>query len=95
MTVVEENNGNPVSIKTVTKQSYVKPSAVQRKYLELGLGQPGGKLPLFDAEGQEIKPATIRSCIKKGWAEPWFNNPTKPNWIVCKLTESGRNAVLK
>lgn len=69
-----------------------KPTDAQKRYLMLGLDQPGGKLPLFDGNGQEIKPATIRSCIDKGWAEPWFSNPIKPNWLVCKLTEAGREA---
>lgn len=74
-------------------QKSVKPSPVQARYLKMGLDQAGGKLPLFDDEGQEIKPATIRSCIENGWAEPWFNNPIKPNWLVCKLTSTGRKAV--
>lgn len=65
-------------------------SEAQLRYLRLGLEQPGGKLPLFDRGGQEIKPATIRSCIEKGWAEPWFSNPVKPDWLVCRLTEKGR-----
>ena len=65
-------------------------SEAQLRYLRLGLEQPGGKLPLFDRSGQEIKPATIRSCIEKGWAEPWFANPIKPDWLVCKLTDRGR-----
>ncbi|MBO6838643.1 MAG: hypothetical protein JJ878_18845 [Alphaproteobacteria bacterium] len=56
-----------------------------------GLRQPGGKLPLFDNEGQRISDRTVRSCIEQGWAEPWFNNPLKPDWLVCKLTESGRD----
>jgi hypothetical protein len=29
-----------------------------------------------------------------GWAEPWFSNPIKPDWLVCRLTEAGRAAVL-
>ena len=66
-------------------------SEAQLRYLRLGLAQPGGKLPLFDRGGQEIKPATIRSCIEKGWAEPWFSNPVKPDWLVCRLTEKGRS----
>ncbi|MCB1386021.1 MAG: hypothetical protein KDJ80_08780 [Nitratireductor sp.] len=67
-----------------------KPSDVQRRYLRLGLDQPGGKLPLFDRDGQEIRQATIRACIEHGWAEPWFENPIKPGWLVCRLTEAGR-----
>lgn len=70
-----------------------RPSAAQARYLEQGLSQPGGKLPLFDEQGQAIKASTIRSCIEKGWAEPWFNNPIKPDWLVCKLTEAGREAL--
>ena len=66
-------------------------SEAQLRYLRLGLEQPGGKLPLFDRSGQEIKSATIRSCIEKGWAEPWFSNPVKPDWLVCRLTGKGRD----
>lgn len=67
-----------------------RPTAAQLKYLSLGRTQPGGKLPLFDMNGQQISAATIRSCIRSGWAEPWFNNPIKPDWLVCKLTETGQ-----
>lgn len=67
-------------------------TAVQREWLVRGLSQPGGKLPLFDHDGQKFSDRTIKSCIRKGWAEPWFENPIKPDWLVCKLTESGRRA---
>jgi hypothetical protein len=67
-----------------------KPSRAQRRWLQSGLTQPGGKLPLFDADGQRISGRTVRSCIDLGWAEPWFDNPLKPDWIVCKLTHLGR-----
>ena len=70
-----------------------RPSAAQRGYLETGLAEPGGKLPLFDAVGREIGTATVRACIREGWAEPWFANPTKPEWLVCKLTRRGRAAL--
>ncbi len=66
-----------------------KPSKAQLRYLAYGSSQAGGKLPLFDDQGQEINPKTIRACVEKGWAEPWFSNPAKPDWLVCKLTESG------
>ncbi|MFQ5974488.1 MAG: hypothetical protein ACE5Q3_19365 [Alphaproteobacteria bacterium] len=62
----------------------------QRQWLERGLLQPGGKLPLFDEDGRRISDRTVRSCIRQGWAEPWFDNPLKPDWMVCKLTEDGR-----
>jgi hypothetical protein len=65
------------------------PTAAQKKYLLLGLDQPGGKLPLFDRNGAGIDRKTVESCIAKGWAEPWFANPMKPDWLVCKLTPAG------
>ena len=70
-----------------------RPSSVQTAYLRCGLNQPGGKLPLFDHQGQRYSQQTIRSCIDRGWVEPWFLNPTKPDWLVCKLTEAGRAAL--
>jgi len=69
------------------------PTKAQRKWLERGLSQPGGKLPIFDEQGQRISDRTVKSCIEKGWAKPWFNNPIKPDWNVCKLTEAGRLAI--
>jgi hypothetical protein len=66
------------------------PSAAERAYLARGLDQPGGKLPLFDGDGQAYPPGLIRACIRKGWATPWFANPMKPDWLVCRLTDAGR-----
>lgn len=68
-----------------------RPSRAQARYLRRGLGQPGGKLPLFDADGQRIDRKVVRACIDSGWAEPWYDNPIKPDWQVCKLTELGRH----
>ena len=79
---------NSPAVKRPTKGG--KPTAVQRNWLVRGLAQPGGKLPLFDTSGQRVSERTVKSCIDKGWAEPWFANPLKPDWLVCKLTESGR-----
>jgi hypothetical protein len=70
-----------------------RPTAQQRQWLRRGVGQPGGKLPLFDEWGQRISERTVRSCIDQGWAEPWFSNPLKPDWLVCKLTDAGRSAI--
>jgi len=72
-----------------------KPTQPQLRWLAIGLGQPGGKLPLFDADGQRVSERTVRSCIERGWAEPWFSNPIKPDWMVCKLTEQGRAVAKK
>ena len=65
----------------------------ERRYLARGVTQPGGKLPLFDVNGCPIHPALVQSCISNGWAERWFENPLKPDWLVCKLTEKGRRAL--
>lgn len=69
--------------------SKAAPSPAQRAYLARGLSQPGGKLPLFDAEGREVAHETIRVCLARGWAEPWFANPIKPDWVVARLTAAG------
>lgn len=67
-----------------------KPTKIQREWLSRGLEQPGGKLPLFDRNGKRVGAATVRACIDHGWAEPWFDNPIKPDWQICKLTAAGR-----
>ena len=69
------------------------PSLTELLYLRRGLDQPGGKLPLFDLDGQDVDPAVVRACLERGWAAPWFNNPLKPDWLVCKLTEAGRRVL--
>jgi hypothetical protein len=70
-----------------------RPTEPQRRYLERGLSQPGGKLPLFDANGREVPVRTIQTCVANGWAEPWFRNPIKPDWLVCRLTDKGRQVL--
>lgn len=70
-----------------------RPGDAARSYLLRGLGQPGGKLPLFDEQGQRIHASVIRDCIKAGWAEPWYRNPIMPDWLVCKLTDTGRTVL--
>ncbi len=68
------------------------PTPAQRRYLQRGLDQPGGKLPLFDVDGRIVNDKTVRACVRAGWAEPWFENPLKPDWTICKLTDPGRVA---
>jgi len=70
-----------------------EPTPVQRRWLLRGTDQPGGKLPLFDADGRAVPKATIRACLAAGWAAPWFTNPVKPDWLVCKLTAEGYRVV--
>lgn len=74
----------------VARGTKAAPTPVQLAWLRRGLDQAGGKLPLFDHDGKRIDPRTIRRCLDAGWAEPWFANPIKPDWMVCKLTEEGR-----
>ena len=67
-----------------------RPTQAQQAWLRRGLAQPGGKLPLFDENGRRIPISTIRRCLDAGWAAPLFANPIKPDWLVCKLTDTGR-----
>ena len=67
----------------------LRPTEPQRRFLERGLTQPGGKLPLFDGDGRQVPRKTVEACISHGWAEPWSANPIKPEWIVCRLTPAG------
>lgn len=70
-----------------------QPTNAEAAYLRPGLHQPGRKLPLFDAHGRPVKPQVIRACLARGWAERWFANPLAPDWLVCRLTEKGREAL--
>lgn len=80
---------NPAS----QKPGAVKISETMRSYLTRGLNQPGGKLPLFDEEGQKVNERTVRSCLDRGLVEPWFINPLKPDFLVCRLTGAGYDAL--
>ena len=70
-----------------------RPSEAQRRYLERGLSEPGGKLPLFDRAGRQVPRNTVAACIAHGWAAPWTTNPIKPDWVVCRLTPTGYRAL--
>lgn len=72
----------------------LRPTEPQRRYLERGLTEPGGKLPLFDRDGRAVPRKTVESCLAHGWAERWIENPIKPDWLVCRLTPAG-HAVLR
>jgi hypothetical protein len=79
--------------KPTSRGAGAKPTPAQRRYLARGLDQPGGKLPLFDTDGQEVPRRTIEACLAAGWAERWLDNPIKPDWLVCRLTDAGRRAM--
>jgi hypothetical protein len=70
-----------------------RPTEPQRRYLERGLSEAGGKLPLFDRDGRQVPRKTVEACVAHGWAEPWFANPIKTDWLVCKLTPAGYRAL--
>ncbi len=98
MAEISARESNVVSIGSVRRQrantgGSVKMTAAQRAWLGRGMTQPGGKLPLFDTSGQKVSERTVQSCIRRGWAEPWFDNPLKPDWTVCKITAAGRRAL--
>lgn len=73
----------------------IRLTPAQRAWLARGLDQPGGKLPLFDRDGKRVNTLMVRACIEAGLAAPWFANPLKPDWLVCKLTDSGRAALAR
>jgi hypothetical protein len=77
----------------IQNAAVLRPTEAQRRYLDRGLNEPGGKLPLFDADGREVPKKTIEACIAHGWAEPWIKNPIKPDWLVCRLTPLGYRAM--
>jgi len=88
----ETEHGEDLVSPEISVTGTARPNPAQRHYLARGLDQPGGKLPLFDEYGQHVHPALVKACIAHGWAEPWFGNPLKPDWLICKLTEEGRRA---
>ena len=67
-----------------------QPTKTQCRWMKRGLSQPGGKIPLFDDKGRKVDARTVQSCLEHGWVESWFVNPIKPDWVVCKLTNTGR-----
>ena len=85
--LVVENKSKKAAARKRGKGS---PTPNQVLWLSRGLNQAGGKLPLFDENGRRFNERTVHSCLEKGWAKPWFDNPIKPDWQVCGLTEAGR-----
>ncbi len=71
------------------------PTDEQRRWLSMGLQQPGGKLPLYDEKGARVSADLITACVQAGWAEPWALNPTRTGNQICRLTETGRIALQK
>ena len=96
--VKSQTHGNVIPLEPLRKPHSIRPAvprptSVQRDWLSHGLTQAGGKLPLFDGYGARISTRTVKSCMRQGWAEPWFDNPLKPDWLICRLTRAGREAL--
>ena len=91
----EKNTDGTEEVGTQTAAQRARPTPAQRIWLSRGVDQPGGKLPLFDRDGKRVSTQMVRACLEAGWASPWFSNPLKPDWLVCKLTETGRDAVAR
>src|SRR5262249_37802917 len=70
-----------------------RPTEPQRRYLERGLTEPGGKLPLFDHDGRQAPSKTVEACGAHGSADRWSATPIKPDWLVCRLTPAGYRAL--
>jgi hypothetical protein len=66
-----------------------------REWLSGGLKRPESRLALFDQFGEPIDRALVRKAISSGYAEPWFANPMRPEWMVCRLTARGRAALAR
>ena len=89
------DNSLPDQLHPKSRETHApQPTKTQFRWMKRGLSQPGGKIPLFDDEGQKVAVRTVQSCLEHGWVEPWFHNPLNPNWIVCKLTEAGKKVAL-
>src|SRR5215471_3343713 len=88
-----DERGSDRGAKTGSGPDLARPTEPQRRYLERGLTEPGGKLPLFDRDGRQVPRKTVEACIAHGWAESWSANPIKPDWLVCRLTPAGYRAL--
>ena len=64
-----------------------------QSWLQGGLDREDGRLAIFDMFGEPVNKAVIKSAIATGLAEPWFSSPMRPQWMVCRLTTKGRDAV--
>jgi len=62
-----------------------------RAWLSGGADRADGRLALFDQFADPIDKQVIKSAIASGLAEPWFASPMRPQWTVCRLTQTGRD----
>lgn len=72
-----------------------KPSLSQKRYLSYGLKSATGKLSMFDRNGKQYSDKTIITCLDHGWCRKKYDHPIGTNWVVCELTNSGRDVLNK
>jgi len=65
--------------------------ADMREWLRGGEAREDGRLALFDQFGEPIDKKVVKTAIASGLAEPWFANPMRPQWTVCRLTQKGHD----
>src|SRR5262249_36050729 len=85
----QDKGGSPGADLSGSIAAGIRPSEAQRRYLERGLTQAGGKLPLFDRDGREVSRKTIESCVPPVWAPLGVPTPTKRAWLVSPLPPAG------
>ncbi|MEJ2027151.1 MAG: hypothetical protein P8X52_06795, partial [Limibacillus sp.] len=73
----------------------VRPSPEELNWMRRGLGQPGGKIPVFDENDNPVDPKIVRRCLEQQWVEPWIGNQKNPNnlYMACRLSPLGRRLV--
>lgn len=64
------------------------------QWLRGGLAREDLRLALFDMFGERIDPEIVRAAIAARLAEPWFSSPMHPQWMVCRLTRQGYDALV-
>jgi len=64
-----------------------------RNWLEAGSQRTDGRLAMFDQFGEPVSKGVIKTAIASGLAEPWFSSPMRPQWMVCRITQKGREAL--
>ena len=67
--------------------AYIRRMALRKKVWLLGAGLSGLVMLVMAFV------AMFMSGIAAGWAERWFQNPLKPDWLVCRVTAKGRMAL--
>jgi len=73
----------------------VRPSPDELNWMRRGLGQPGGKIPVFDENDNPVDPKIVRRCLEQQWVEPWIGNQKNPDnlYMACRLSPLGRRLV--